>query len=55
MASNYFLFRDVSTTATSLELDDEFDVSVHVANNRTLNASFNVSTHIERQEEVTET
>ena len=47
-------FRNAFSTATSLELDDDFDVSVQTDNNRTMNASFNISTNIESQEEITE-
>ena len=45
-------FKNAFSTATSLELDDDFDVSVPTAR-RSL-ASFNISTNIEPQEEITE-
>ena len=46
-------FRGVFPPA-SLELDDDFDVSVPDAANRTLNASFNISSNIEQHEEINE-
>ena len=40
-------FRNVSSTADNLELNDDFDVSEPTTNDRTLNTSFNISTSVQ--------